>query len=121
MEIVFRKNTDRDYRIYSFGVKQNYQNFVDYECPARLTRAQEEKMTKTARRVYEVLGCRDFARVDFRFSDDGRLYFIEINPLPGLAPGYSDYPMLAEFSGVPYQELVFSVLNAGLSRCGWRR
>lgn len=121
MEIVFRKNTDRDYRIYSFGVKQDYQNFVDYECPAHLTPAQEEEMTKTARRVYEALGCRDFARVDFRLSDDGRLYFIEINPLPGLAPGYSDYPMLAEFSGVPYRELVFSVLNAGLSRCGWRR
>ena len=120
MEIVFRKNTDRDYRIYSFGVKQDYQNFVDYECPARLTRAQEEEMTKTARRVYEALGCRDFARVDFRLSDDGRLYFIEVNPLPGLAPGYSDYPMLAEFSGVPYKELVYSVLNAGLSRCGWR-
>ena len=93
MEIVFRKNTDRDYQIYSFGVKQDYQNFVDYECPARLTRAQEEEMTKTARRVYEALGCQDFARVDFRLSDDNRLYFIEINPLPGLAPGYSDYPM----------------------------
>lgn len=121
MEIVFRKNTDRDYRIYSYGVKQDYPNFVDYECPARLTRAQEAELTKTARRVYEALGCCDFARVDFRLSDDGRLYFIEINPLPGLAPGYSDYPMLAEFSGVPYQELVLSVLNAGLSRCGWRR
>ena len=121
MEIVFRKNTDRDYRIYSFGVKQDYQNFVDYECPARLTPAQENEMTKTARRVYEALGCRDFARVDFRLSDDGRLYFIEINPLPGLAPGYSDYPMLAEFSGVPYRELVFSVLNAALTRCGGGR
>lgn len=76
-------------------------------------------MKKIALRVYRALGCRDFARVDFRLSEDGRLYFIEINPLPGLAPGYSDYPMLAEFSGVPYQELVLSVLRAGLSRCGW--
>jgi D-alanine-D-alanine ligase len=121
MEIVFRKNTDRGYRIYSFGVKQDYQNFVDYECPAKLAPALEKKMMKTARRVYEALNCRDFARVDFRLAEDGTLYFIEINPLPGLAPGYSDYPMLAEFSGVPYRELVLSVLRAGLSRCGWRQ
>lgn len=120
MEIVFRKNTDRDYRIYSFGVKQNYQEFVDYECPAKLPPALEADMVRMARRAYEVLGCQDFARVDFRLSEDGKLYFIEINPLPGLAPGYSDYPMLAGFSGVSYQELVLAVFYAGLSRCGWR-
>ena len=119
MEIVFCGNTDRDYRVYSFGVKQDYKKYVDYECPAHLAPALEREMMKTARRVYEALGCRDFARVDFRLAEDHKLYFIEINPLPGLAPGYSDYPMLAEFSGVPYPELVLSVLRAGLTRCGW--
>lgn len=119
MEIVFRKNTSGAYRIYSFGVKQDYMNFVDYECPAKLDPAVEQKMVNMARRAYEALGCHDFGRVDFRLAEDGTLYFIEINPLPGLAPGYSDYPMLADFSGVPYQELVLSVLRAGLDRCGW--
>lgn len=121
MEIVFRKNTSGDYRIYSFGVKQNYQEFVSYECPARLDPEVERDMMKTARRVFHALDCRDFARVDFRLGEDGKLYFIEINPLPGLAPGYSDYPMLAELSGVPYRELVLAVLRAGLDRCGLGR
>lgn len=119
MEIVFHKNTTGNYRIYSYGVKQNYKDYVGYECPAKLTSALEREMTTMARRVYEVLGCRDFARVDFRLAEDGKLYFIEINPLPGLAPDYSDYVILAEYSGVPYQELVLSVLRAGLVRCGW--
>ena len=39
-------------------------------------------------------------------------------PLPGLAPGYSDYPMLAEFSGMAYNELVLSILRAAALRCG---
>ncbi len=121
MEIAFRKNTSGDYRIYSFGVKQNYQEYVSYECPAKLDPAVEREMMKTARRVFLALGCHDFARVDFRLGENGKLYFIEINPLPGLAPGYSDYPMLAEFSGVPYRELVLSVLRAGLDRCGLGR
>ena len=119
MEIVFKKSTDKNYRIYSFGVKQNYKEFVDYQCPAKLDPALEHEMMQAACRVFKVLGCHDFARVDFRLTEDGTLYFIEINPLPGLEPGYSDYPMLAEFSGVSYRELVLSVLNAGLSRCGW--
>ena len=118
MEIVFRENKAGDYPIYSYGVKQDYQSFVDYACPPRLDSALQEQMTDTARRIFETLGCRDFARVDFRLDRDGTLYFIEINPLPGLAPGYSDYPMLAEFSGVPYQDLVVSVLRSGLKRCG---
>lgn len=120
MEIIFYGNTNGNYRVYSYGVKQNYQDYVSYQCLAGLDPALEREMVKTAGRVYEALGCRDFARVDFRLSEDGKLYFIEINPLPGLAPGYSDYPMLAEFAGVPYQELVLGVLRAGLSRYGWR-
>lgn len=118
MEIVFRQNTSGDYQIYSYGVKQAYTKYVSYECPAKLDPAIETKMTRTARRIYQALGCRDFARVDFRLTAEGKLYFIEINPLPGLAPGYSDYPMLAEFAGVPYRELVLSVLRAGSSRYG---
>ena len=118
MEIVFHGNTNGNYQIYSFGVKQNYKSFVSYESPAKLDPALEKNMVRTARRVYRALGCRDFARVDFRLTEDGRLYFIEINPLPGLAPGYSDYPMLAEFAGVSHRELVLAVLAAGMRRYG---
>jgi len=118
MEIVFRKNTQGDYRVYSYGVKQDYQNYVTYSCPADIPAGVEEELTRTARKVYDILGCRDFARADFRLGEDGKLYFIEINPLPGLAPGYSDYPMLAAFCGVPYDDLVLGVLSAGAERCG---
>lgn len=118
MEIIYRRPTQGDYTVYSYGVKRNYKEYIDYQCPAHLTAEQEKEMTKTARRIYEVLGCRDFGRVDFRMSEDGKIWFIEMNPLPGLAPGYSDYPMLAEFCGVPYEQLVLSVLRAGAKRCG---
>ena len=49
-------------------------------------------------------------------ADDGSLYFIEINPLPGLAPGYSDYPMLAERCGVAYDDLVREILLTAIQR-----
>jgi D-alanine-D-alanine ligase len=59
-----------------------------------------------------------FARIDFMLSDSNDIYFIEINPLPGLAPGYSDYPMLAEYNALGYDELIKGVLNNGLRRYG---
>ena len=117
MEIGYKRR-ERENRIYSYHVKKDYQRYVDYTCPARLDAQTAEKMKKTAVKIHLALGCRDFSRVDFRLSDDGELYFIEINPLPGLAPGYSDYPMLAEFCGMDYRSLVISVLNSALKRYG---
>ena len=106
------------FNIYSYNVKQNYKEFVLYECPADIDKDTENEITCTAKKIYEVLSCRDFARVDFRLSPEGKLYFLEINPLPGLAPGYSDFPMIAEFNGMDYNSLIWNVLESALKRYG---
>ncbi len=118
MEILFHKSTQGDFNVYSYNVKQQFQDYVSYSCPAEIDKATEKEMLGLSRRIYKALGCRDFSRIDFRLSKAGKIYFIEINPLPGLAPGYSDYPMLAELSGVSYNDLVLSVLRAGAKRYG---
>lgn len=59
-----------------------------------------------ALKTYQVLECRDFARVDMRLYRKGIPNVIEVNPLPGMAPGYSDYPRIAEKAGWSYDELV---------------
>jgi D-alanine-D-alanine ligase len=68
--------------------------------------------------MYRALECRDMARMDFRLSYEGQLYFIEINPLPGLAPGYSDFPMIAGFCGMDYTALIRKRLDSALARYG---
>ncbi|MPN51320.1 D-alanine--D-alanine ligase [bioreactor metagenome] len=76
-------------------------------------------MKADAKKIFLALNCQDFCRIDFRLSEDGRdVYFIEANPLPGLAPDYSDYPMLAGFCGVPYDELIARILRAAIGRTG---
>ena len=116
MEIIYKKETQEQYHVYSYNVKQNYKEYIDYKCPADITEEQQIEMMKISGKIFNILGCLDFARVDFRMSREGRVYFIEINPLPGLAPGYSDYPMLAEFCGVTYTDLINSILEAALKR-----
>jgi len=117
MEIKFRKN-DEKYCIYSYNVKKNYKEYVEYICPPVIEEKIMNKMMEIARMVYNYLNCRDFSRIDFRVSEEGEVYFIEINPLPGLAPGYSDFPMITEFNGMSYHDTVKMVLNSGLKRYG---
>lgn len=117
MEIVYLEEKN-PYRIYSYRVKQDYKRLIRYDCPADIDSQTENNMMQTAKKIFNVLQCRDFARVDFRLSRDGRLYFIEINPLPGLAPGYSDYPMLAQFNNVDYVSLLRGILDSALARYG---
>lgn len=117
LEICYLKE-GRENRIYSYNVKRNFKKYIEYSCPPLLPGETIRKMKDITAEIYKALDCRDFSRIDFRLSDEGEIWFIEINPLPGLAPGYSDYPMMAEFCGMDYQTLVVSVLNSALERYG---
>jgi D-alanine-D-alanine ligase len=101
--------------IYSLEVKRDYQNLVDYECPARLNKNITDKISATSLKVFKILRCRDFARLDFRVSPEGTPYFLEINPLPGLGT-YSDLIIMAKMMGWTHQEVICAVLDAALER-----
>ena len=116
MEIRFNKNTQRNYKVYSYDVKCDFKKHVTYQCPAKLTEEENTELKESARKVFEAIGCRDIARADFRMDADGHPCFLEINPLPGLAPGYSDLPMIAEAAGIGYSDLVYDIYKAAVLR-----
>jgi D-alanine-D-alanine ligase len=106
--------------LYSLEVKRDWKNTVDYECPPRLDASVLKNLEKSAINAFQVLGCRDFARVDYRIGNDGTPYFLEINPLPGLGD-YSDLVIMAQKMGWTYDALIGAVLSAALGRyplCG---
>ena len=119
MEIIYRKSRG-PYKIYSYEVKKNYKEYISYQCPPDISQALKLQMMGAAKTIYETLRCMDFARVDFRLSTDEKLFFIEVNPLPGLAPGYSDYIMLAEYNGITYNALIGEILHSALKRFGMK-
>ncbi|MCJ7425605.1 MAG: ATP-grasp domain-containing protein [Dehalococcoidales bacterium] len=102
--------------VYSLEVKRDYLNLVDYESPPKLADEIKERISLASLKVFQVLGCRDFARIDFRVSPDGVPYFLEINPLPGLG-SYSDLIIMAQKMGWTHQGLIQAVLEAALKRC----
>ncbi len=102
--------------IYSLEVKREWEQLVDYECPARLSADILQQITDSSLDIFKTLGCRDFARLDFKLSPEGIPYFLEINPLAGLNPKSSDLPIMAYKLGWSYQALVSVILNAALKR-----
>ena len=71
--------------------------------------------------VWRGLGCRDAGRVDLRAGTDGRLYVMEVNPLPGLHPQHSDLPILCTAVGMPYLELMRRIVRSTEQRVGTAR
>ncbi len=107
--------TMENHFVYSLEVKRDYKNRVEYECPARLDERVAENVTNSSLRVFQTLGCRDFARLDFRISTDGTPFFIEINPLPGLGT-HSDLVIMALRLGWTHEGLINAILAAAVKR-----
>jgi len=114
MEIKFKKDNPRP--VYDYTVKQDWEEYVYYECPAKLTEAEQKAMEKIARATFWALDCRDVARVDMRMDAEGRIYVLEVNPLPGLTPDYSDLVLIAKASGMEYDQLIAEIMQGGLRR-----
>ncbi len=74
-----------------------------------------------ARETFAALDCRDVSRVDLRMTPKGELYVIEVNPLPGLTPGYSDLCLIAAAAGIEYRTLIGEILDGGLKRLREKR
>jgi len=104
------------YFVYSLEVKRDWECLVDYECPAQLEAGILGEIMESSLKVFKVLGCRDFARLDFRLRSEGLPYFLEINSLPGLNPKSSDLPIMASKMGLSYEALISTILDSALER-----
>ena len=101
--------------IYGLESKRDYKRLVEYECPARIGEAATAAVEEAALQAFDILGCRDVARVDFRLRG-GVPYFLEINPLPGLNPNSGDIVYIANFMKVSHAELIERILKAAMDR-----
>lgn len=75
----------------------------------------ERKLKETAVQVYSALGLRDYGRVDMRLTPDGRIYVIEANPNPWLAPE-GELAIAAGLQGRTYPDLIGQIVELALGR-----
>ncbi len=98
-------------------------DFFDYEAkyegksqeitPARLTKKQEESVTKVAKQVYEILNMSGFSRSEYIFVNDVP-HFLEMNTVPGLTEA-SILPQQANHAGITLTELFDNAIQMALN------
>ena len=115
MEIAFRDKSRRDF-CYSLEVKRDWKNLVEYSVPPRLEGGMRRQMEEAALRLFQTLGLRDVARFDFRVTPEGKFYFLEVNPLPGLSPESGDLVILARQMGFTHRDLVLKIFDSAARR-----
>jgi D-alanine-D-alanine ligase len=94
-----------------------------YVCPARIPQTLKNRLERLSVDIWHVLEAKDFARIDFRMNSEGELFFLEINPLPGMdfdteENDLSFYPYMAMKTGYNYDVLVRRLLESACSRYG---
>ena len=110
--------TENSSFLYSLEEKRNYLERIRYSGPDSMSPQLRKKIEDLAVRAFKALELRDIARIDFRLDDKGQPRVIDINPLPGLSPAYSDLPILYRLSGGEYSELIQTILREAFSRYG---
>jgi D-alanine-D-alanine ligase len=107
--------------IYSHAAKAQQlgeKGAPEYICPADVEPDLAKKLHHLALRGHHLLFATDVSRVDFRLDADGNPRLIEINPLPGLTPGYSDLCIQAAAEGIRYEDLILEILYLAAGRWG---
>lgn len=102
--------------LYSIEEKRNYIERIRYEGPETILPALRNSLEESALAAFSALELQDLARIDFRLDGGGVGRIIDVNPLPGLSPVYSDLPILQRLSGGNYEELLRFILKSAFSR-----
>lgn len=118
-EIEFRGYGKDRPRIIDYAAKWHADSF---ECintvrvvPAKLPRTLAKRISQAALATWQALGCRDYARVDFRLDDDGNFAILEVNPNPDISPD-SGFEAALKAAGIPYRDFVKAVYGNALER-----
>jgi len=111
MEVIFDAGAAPDG--YGYDNKQNWENRIGYEL---VDDAEAREAGRVALAGWRSLRCRDGGRADVKSDADGKPHFIEVNPLAGLHPTYSDLVFLGNFAGLRYRDLIGQIVEAFLAR-----
>ncbi len=108
MEITMTESADQ--HAYTYDNKQQYEDRMRY------TLVDEPEVARLALKAWRAIHCRDAGRVDVRMNAEGEPCFLEVNPLAGLNPSYSDLCIMCRHLGFPYEELIGHIVAEACER-----
>ena len=94
-----------------FDFEAKYQKgMTEYVVPASLDEATARKAKADAVAAYRALGCRHLSRVDMIISEDGGVYVLEVNTIPGMTET-SLLPKAAKAAGIGFDQLCLKIVE----------
>ena len=97
-----------------YDYKNKYQPGSTVEtCPAELPQEKSKEMQQLACKAFSVLRLKNYARMDFMMDEEGNLFCLEANTLPGMTPT-SLLPQEAQAAGISFGELCEKIMGAAL-------
>lgn len=103
-----------EFEFYDFQAKY-LSHGAELITPAKLEPDFADHIRSTAIEVFRILGCRDYARVDFFLDEDSQLIFNEINTVPGFT-SISMFSRMWAAGGIDFPDLVHQLLGNALAR-----
>lgn len=103
-----------DFEFYDFEAKY-IADGAELITPADLDNDVSEQIRSTAIQIFQTFGCRDYARVDFFLTSDGRVVFNEINTIPGFT-AISMFSRMWESAGIDFNDLVNQLVSNAVAR-----
>ena len=97
------------HKLYDYDCKYT-EGMSEYVVPADLSDSIERSLSEDALKIYKTIGCRHYARADFRLNDEGQHYLLEINTLPGMT-STSLLPKAAKAVGLEFPELIDTIIK----------
>lgn len=82
---------------------------MSFQVPADISEEVSHRLSQLSLEIHDSLMQRDHSRSDFIISDEGQLYYLETNSIPGLTEN-SDLPAQAKAAGMTFEEVVISIL-----------
>ncbi|MGA9121389.1 MAG: ATP-grasp domain-containing protein [Bacteroidota bacterium] len=118
-EIDFSGLKDGMRRIVSYEAKWIHGS-IAYEgtkgvCPAPVPAKVEAEVKDMALRCFNLIGCRDYARIDFRLSKDGIPYVLEVNPNPDISDE-AGFARSTRTYGLSYSDAIGKIVESALER-----
>jgi len=99
-----------------FDYRSKYtKGLTEYRAPAPISEKLTQAVQTAAQKAFAACGCRDYARIDFMLSEQGELFLLEINTLPGMKET-SLLPMSARCAGLDFTALVRELVTPAMRR-----
>lgn len=97
-----------------YDYKNKYQAGSAVEtCPAEISEEKTKEMQGYAEKAFKALRLKNYARMDFMMSEQGEIYCLEANTLPGMTPT-SLLPQEAAAIGIDFGQLCEKIMEAAL-------